>query len=181
MNPELSELNWRTESARAEVELAKKKFYPDIGVGVDWIQTGDARSPGVSGSGQDAVALMFSVNIPLWHDSYKAAERQARAKVRSYQQKKIDLQNKKIFQALQVVYDIEDSKRKMDLYGTTLVSKAQELVQSSESAYRAGTVDFLSLIDAQRMLLKYQLDHERAVVDNQKSIAELESLTGKQL
>jgi outer membrane protein TolC len=181
MNPGLSELDWQTESARAEVELAKKKFYPDIGVGVDWIQTGDARSPGVSDSGKDAVALMFSINIPLWHDSYKAAERQARAKVRSYQQKKIDLRNKKISQALQFIYDIEDSNRKMDLYGNTLVSKARELIQSSESAYRAGTIDFLSLIDAQRMLLKYQLNYERAIIDNQQSIAELESLTGEQL
>ncbi len=181
MNPELSELNWKTEAARAEVELAKKKFYPDIGVGVDWIQTGNARNSGVSGSGQDAVALMFSVNIPLWQDSYKAAERQARAKVRSYQQQKIDLRNKKIYRALQVVYDIEDAGRKMDLYGNTLISKAQELVQSSEAAYRAGTIDFLSLIDAERMLLKYQLNHERAIIDNQQSIAELEFLTGQQL
>ena len=181
MNPELSEMDWQTQAARAEVELSKKKFYPDIGVGVDWIQTGDARTSGVSGSGQDAVALMFSINIPLWHDSYKASERQARANVRRYQQKKIDLRNKKIFQALQIIYDIEDSKRKMDLYGNTLVSKAQELIQSSESAYRAGTIDFLSLIDAQRMLLKYQLDYERAIIDNHQSIAELESLTGEQL
>ncbi len=180
-NPELSELDWQTASARAEVELAKKKFYPDIGVGVDWIQTGDARTPGVRDSGKDAVALMFSINIPLWQDSYQAAERQARAKVRSYHHKKIDLQNQKIFQALQVVYNIEDSKRKMVLYGNTLVAKAQELVQSSEAAYRAGTIDFLSLIDAQRMLLNYQLNHERAIIDNQQSIAELESLTGEQL
>ena len=179
-NPELSEIDWQKEAARAEVELAKKKFYPDIGVGVDWIQTGTARTAGVNDSGKDAVALMFSINIPLWQDSYKAAKRQAQANVRKYQHKKTDLTNKKIFQALQIIYDIEDSKRKMDLYGNILVSKAQELIQSSESAYRAGTIDFLSLIDAQRMLLKYQLDYERAITDNQQSIAELEALTGEQ-
>jgi outer membrane protein TolC len=81
---------------------------------------------------------------------------------------------------LQTIYDIEDSKRKMDLYGNVLVSKAQELVQSSESAYRAGTIDFLSLIDAQRMLLKYQLNYDRAITDHQQSIAELEVLIGEQ-
>jgi outer membrane protein TolC len=179
-NPELAELDWQKEAAKAEVEIAKKKFYPDIGLGVDWIQTDGASMPGVRDSGKDPVVLMFSMNIPLWHDSYKAAERQAQANVRKFQQKKIDLQNKKIFQALQIIYDIEDSKRKMGLYGNTLVSKAQELVKSSESAYRAGTVDFLSLIDAQRMLLKYQLDYDRAITDNQQSIAELESLIGEQ-
>jgi outer membrane protein TolC len=137
--------------------------------------------PGVRDSGKNPVVLMFSMNIPLWHDSYKAAERQAQANVRKYQQKKIDLQNKKIFQALQIIYDIEDSKRKMDLYGNTLVSKAQELVQSSESAYRAGTVDFLSLIDAQRMFLKYKLDYERAVTNRQQKIAELEMLISEEM
>jgi len=180
-NPELAELNWEVEAAKAKVELAKKKFYPDIGVGVDWIQTDGAASGGVRDSGKDPVVLMFSMNIPLWRDSYKAAERQAKANVRKTQQQKIDIENKTIAQAIQVLYDVEDSQRKMHLYGDVLVSKAQELVQASESAYRAGTIDFLSLIDAQRMLLKYTLDHERAITNNQQKLAELEMLIGKEL
>ena len=180
-NPEIAGLGWQKQAAEAEVKIAKKKFYPDIGVGIDWIQTGNARNSGVSGSGQDAVAVMFSVNIPLWQKSKKAAHRQSKARVRQYQHKKMDIQNKKIRQAMEIIYDIEDSKRKMSLYGDVLVSKAQDLVQSSESAYRAGTIDFLSLIDAQRMLLKYQLNHDRAITDNKKSIAELEALVGEEL
>jgi len=181
MNPELAVLDWQTEAARMEVELAKKKFYPNIGVGVDWIQTDSARMSGVSDSGKDAVALMFSLNIPLWRDSYKAAERQAQANVRKYQHQKTDTRNRKFSEALQIIYKIEDSKRKMDLYGDVLAAKARELLQSSESAYRAGTLDFLSLIDAQRMLLNYQLKYHRAITDYQQNIAEVEALTGEPL
>lgn len=180
-NPELAKFGWEVEAAKAEVELAKSEFYPDIGVGVDWIQTGEARTSGVSGSGEDAVALMFSVNIPLWRDSYKAAERQAEANVRKIQQQKIDIENKTIAQAVRVLYEIEDSQRKMHLYGDVLVSKAEELVEASEAAYKGGTIDFLSLIDAQRMLLKYKLDYERAVTDNHQKLAKLEMLIGRQL
>ncbi|MFH1613718.1 MAG: TolC family protein [Planctomycetota bacterium] len=180
-NPELAELNWEVEAAKAEIELAKKKFYPDIGVGVDWIQTDNAASPGVRDSGKDPIVLMFSMNIPLWQDSYKAAERQAKANVRKSQQQKIDTENKTIAQTIQVLYDVEDSQRKMHLYGDVLASKAQELVQTSEAAYRAGTIDFLSLIDAQRMLLKYSLDYEKAVTNNQQKLAELEMLIGTEL
>ncbi|MBL7106770.1 MAG: TolC family protein [Phycisphaerae bacterium] len=180
-NPQLSELNWEVEAAKAEVELAKKKFYPDIGVGVDWIQTDGAAASGVRDSGKDPVVLMFSMNIPLWRDSYKAAERQAKANVRKNQQQKIDTENKTIAQAIKVLYNVEDSQRKIHLYGDILVSKAQELVHASESAYRAGTIDFLSLIDAQRMLLRYTLDHERAVTNNQQKLAELEMLIGTEL
>jgi len=180
-NPELGELNCEVEAAKAKVELAQKKFYPDIGVGVDWIQTGSAVSPGISDSGKDAVALMFSMNIPLWRDSYKAAERQAKAEVRKARQKRVDAENKTIAQAVRLMYDIEDSQRKTDLYGDILVSKAEELVQASEAAYRAGTIDFLSLVDAQRMLLKYRLDYERAVTEHRQKLAELEMLVGREL
>ncbi|MHC4256126.1 MAG: TolC family protein, partial [Planctomycetota bacterium] len=71
-NPELAELSWEIQAAKSSVKLAKKKFYPDIGVGLDWIQTDGAVSPGVKGSGDDPVILMFSMNIPLWQGSYKA-------------------------------------------------------------------------------------------------------------
>ena len=179
-NPQLTELDWEIEAARARVELAKKKFYPDIGVGIDWIQTDDAYN-NTRNSGKDPVVLMFSMNIPLWQDSYKAAQRQAKANVRKMQQQKVSTENKTIAQAIKVLYDVEDSRRKMHLYGDILVSKAEELVQASEAAYRSGTVDFLSLIDAQRMLLRYTLDHERAITNNQQKTAELEMLIGKEL
>ena len=180
-NPELAGLNLEVDAANAGVELAKKKFYPDIGVGVDWIQTDNAISPGVRDSGKDPVILMFSMNIPLWQDRYKAAERQAKANARKASMQKVNKENEIIAQAIHVLYDVEDSQRKMRLYGDVLVPKAEELVQASEAAYRTGTIDFLSLIDAQRMLLKYRLDYERAVTNHQQKLAELEMLTGKEL
>ncbi len=88
-NPRLTELDWQIEAAKSSVELAKKKFYPDIGVGVDWIQTDDALGGG-RGSGKDPVVLMFSMNIPLWQDNYKAAQRQAEANVIRISQQKVD-------------------------------------------------------------------------------------------
>lgn len=180
-NPQLAELDWEVEAAKARVELAKRDFYPDIGVGVDWIQTDNAAAQGMRDSGKDPVVLTFSMNIPLWRDKYKAAERQAKADFRGTQQRKKDIENKTIAKAMQLLYDVEDSQRKIHLYGDILVSKAEELVATSESAYRADTIDFLSLIDAQRMLLRYKLDHERAITDNQQKLAELEMVIGREL
>ncbi len=180
-NPDLAELSWEIQAAKSSVDLAKKKFYPDIGVGLDWIQTDGAIMPGQRDSGKDPVILMFSMNIPLWQNSYKAAEQQAKANVRKIQEQRTDIENKILSRVFEVLYDIEDTKRKMRLYGDVLVSKAEELVQASETAYQAGTIDFLSLIDAQRMLLKYELDYERAVTNNQQKLAELEMLIGMEL
>lgn len=180
-NPELQALDFDIESARSRVELAKKKFYPDIGVGVDWIRTDDALMPGTRDSGKDPVMLTLSLNLPVWRKSYEAAEIQARAIARKTRLEKTQMENTLIARVERVLYDYEDSQRKQRLYGDILVPKAQELIAASESAYQGGTIDFLSLIDAQRTLLNFELLHERAVTDGRKKLAELEMLVGDEL
>lgn len=180
-NPELARLDWEIRAAQKNVELARTRFYPDIGIGVDWTQIGPAVNSSTPDSGKDAVALMFSINIPLWQDNYKAGERQAQALLRKTRRQKNSIRNEKLSGAADILYDIEDNRRKVRLYGKTLLTKTEELIRASESAYKAGTVDFLSLINAQQMLLQYRLNHERALVDYQQKIAELEMLIGKEL
>jgi len=178
-NPQLAALDYKAQAAQANLELAKKRFYPNFGVGLDWIQTDDASMPNVRDSGKDAVILMFSLNIPLWQDSYRAGQRQAQAELQKTRQQKIETENNLIAQAAQTIYEIQDAQRKIDLYGGVLIVKSRQLVETSESAYKSGTIDFFSLLDAQRMLLKYQLDYERALTDKQQKIAELEMLVGQ--
>lgn len=180
-NPELQALDFDIESARSRVELAKKKFYPDIGVGIDWVQTDDAIMAGARDSGKDPVMLMFSLNLPVWRQSYEAAEIQARAIARKTRLEKTQMENTLIARVERVLYDYEDSERKQRLYGDILVPKAQELIGASESAYQGGMIDFLSLIDAQRTLLNFELLHERAITDNRQKLAELEMLVGAEL
>lgn len=180
-NPQLQALDFDAEVARNQIELAKKRFYPDLGVGLDWIITDDAAMSGVRDSGKDPVILMFSLNLPIWRKSYGAAELQAKAQSRRTAHRKRDVENTLLARAQHVLYDLEDSGRKLRLYNEVLVPKAQELVGASETAYSAGTVDFLSLIDAERTLLKFRLEHERAQADQQQRLAELEMLVGAEL
>ncbi len=177
-NPELQALDFDAEVARNRIELAKKKFYPDLGVGVDWIVTDEAISPGVRDSGKDPVILMFSLNLPIWRKSYGAAELQARAQSRRTIHQKRDLENNLLARTQRVLYDYEDSGRKFALYDQILVPKAEELVGASETAYSAGTIDFLSLIDAERTLLRFRLERERAHANRRQRLAELETLVG---
>ena len=180
-NPRLEEKEFELAAAVSRIEVAKKRFYPEIGVGVDWIDTDDAAMAGVSDSGKDPVILMFSMNLPIWRKSYRAGELQARAQARRVRHEKQDLENDLAAQVERVLYDFEDSGRKIRLYDEVLVPKAVELVGASETAYAAGKIDFLSLINAQQTLLQYQLKLERAKVNNQQRFAELEMVVGADL
>ncbi|MHC4214572.1 MAG: TolC family protein [Planctomycetota bacterium] len=178
-NPELSALDLQAQSAKSKVKLANKKSYPDLGVGLDWIDTGE-RS-GVRDSGTDPIVLMFSMNLPIWRKNYKAAQLQAQANLRKITSKRVQAQNNLLARSQQALYDFDDSARKIKLYKNVLTPKAEQLLAVSESAYRAGSIDFLSLIDAQRTLLAYQLTYERALTDNSQKLGLLEMLAGSTL
>ena len=173
-NPELASLNYEAMAAGSKITLAEKNFYPDIGVGLMW-ENMDNRG------GRDGVAMVFQMNLPLWRDSYSAGARQAQAQKASIEQQKIETENVLLTKASQSLYEYRDSIRKIRLYRNTLIPKGRELLQASEAAYREGTIDFLSLIDAQRMLLDYHLSLQRAIADNQQKLAELEMLAGTEL
>ncbi len=180
-NPKLQALDFDLIEAQSRVELAKKRFYPDLGLGVDWIDTDGARASGVSDSGKDPVIVMFSMNLPLWRKSYGAAEMQARAEARRARHQRQDTENTLIAKASRVLYDLQDSRRKADLYGDVLIPKAEELLGASETAYSAGAIDFLSLIDAEQTLLKFRLQRRRALATGQQKLAELEMFIGTEL
>ena len=180
-NPELAALDFELEAAKSRVDLAKKRFWPDVGVGVGWTDTGSAMNPGVSDSGKDPIILMFTMNLPIWREGYKAAELQAKANVRKASHQKKQSENSIIARAERALYDFEDAGRKRKLYGDVLIPKSEELLEASETAYKSGTIDFLSLINAQQKLLEFQLYYERAMTDNQQELARLEMLVGAEL
>jgi cobalt-zinc-cadmium efflux system outer membrane protein len=179
-NPELAGLDFEAMAAKSKVKLAEKNFYPDIGVGLQFEQM---RRPGgnTQDSGKDAVMLLLSLNVPLWQDSYKGGQRQAVAEATSIEQQKVETENNILAKVAQVYYEYNDSIRKIRLYRDKLLPKAEELLRSSETAYRGGTVDFLSLIDAQRTLLDYRLSYQRVLADNRQKLAALEMLAGTEL
>jgi outer membrane protein TolC len=180
-NPEIAALDFELQAARSRLELAKKRFYPDLSLGVEWMTNEGMMGTGLKNSEKDEVVVMFGVNLPIWRESYKAGQLQAKADMAKASQQKTQTENTLAARAAQVLYEFEDSRRKRELYGDTLAPKAQQLLAASEVAYKAGTVDFLSLIDAQRTLLNFKLLYERAGADNQQRLAELEMLAGAEL
>jgi outer membrane protein TolC len=79
------------------------------------------------------------------------------------------------------LYHFRDAERKIDLYRDTLIPKANQSLKVAQQGFEGGKVSFISLIDAERLLLEFQLAHERALVDRAKRLAEIETLINKNL
>lgn len=178
-NPELTALQHRMRRSELGKKLAGKAYYPDFALGVETIDTGSALAPNTRGSGDDPWMITFSVELPIWYSSYRAREREAEARLRSDRQRHADTRNRLRSDLELALYNRRDALRRMSLHGGTLIPKSEQSLRSTEAAYRAGHSDFLDLIDAQRVLLEFQLAVERANADRVKSEASIDRLVGR--
>lgn len=67
------------------------------------------------------------------------------------------------------------------LYRSTILPQAQATITSSLAAYRVGDVNFMTLLDNQMTLNKYQQELFALVAQQGTAIAELEMLIGREL
>ena len=181
-NPHLAAIQSEIAEDKAGIALARKEYFPDITLGVDFIDTADSISAvGPRDSGQDALIAMFSVNLPIWREKLDAGLRQARNKYQATLRKKTQELNTLNAQLKLATYSFRDAERKINLYRDTLLPKAIESVKTNETSFRAGQNTLLDLIDAQRVMLEFELAYERALSNKAQHLAELEMLVGKEI
>ncbi|MFC1541605.1 TolC family protein [Candidatus Latescibacterota bacterium] len=180
-NPDLKALEYTIEKVTKSGELAKKEFYPNIMFGISYVETGPSSMPGTKESGKDPVMTMLSINLPIWRDKYRAAVNEADIKRISSERELENRENMLIADLKTSLYNYRDAERKKELFRDTLIPKARQALNVTQSAFEAGKKDFLSLIDTQRTLLEFELSYERALTDHAKFRAQIEMLAGKDI
>ncbi len=180
-NPGLKSIDFMAAKEQINIKLAKKNYYPDFSIGVDYMITGDARMPGVSDSGKDPVAAMLSLRLPIWFKKNKAGVKEANNRYRAVVNQKKEVENNLLARLEMVFFKYRDAVRKMALYRETLIPRAQQALEVTRSAFEAGKANFTDFIDSQRMLLAFRLEYEEAVTRRVQRLAELEMLIGKEL
>lgn len=176
-NPELLLLDALSQAKENGVDLANKDFYPDFGIGADYIFVGDRASAGTEG-GDDALVGMFSITLPLYRSKYKARLSQAEKEKDAAKQMKTAKFHELSSELAKTIFEIKDSKRRVRLFRDTLVPKAEESLESTYTAFEAGEASFLELLDTERSVLDFGLSLARAQADLQIANAKLRALLG---
>lgn len=143
--------------------------------------TDPALMPGTRDSGKDPVMAGFSINLPIWVGKYRAGMREAQARYEAALKTRSDRANTLSADLKLALFNYQDASRKIALYRDALIPKADQTLKVTQRAFEAGRLDFLALIDAQRVLLEFQLIYERALADHAQRLAELEMLLGRSL
>lgn len=177
-SPLLRRYDAQVDKHAVQARLAAKRRRPDFTVGLKTLDTGDARNPGTPGSGTDPVMATVSVNLPIWRSSYDAAEEEAERNRWATIHEKAETRNQQNARLEMALFQYRDAGRKIDLYKNTLVPKAEQSLKVARQAFEVGEAEFLALIDAERMLLEFELQHERARTERARQLALIEKLIG---
>lgn len=177
-SPALRALAFEITKEEKRIDLAKKSYFPDLTLGFQYIETGDAIDPSLPESGKDAVMATVAINLPIWWNKYGAEKGEARARAEAAR-KALDEKRHSLEAELKMAFfRYRDAMRKIDLYRDTLIPKGRQSLKATEAAYRAGTAAFLDMIDAQRLLLEFELSFAAALAEYGRSLAEVELIAG---
>jgi outer membrane protein, heavy metal efflux system len=171
--PSLVGLGQRIEAMRRNRDLAVRERWPDLGVMV-------AYGPRVGGP--DMVSVGLSVDLPLFRGrkqdqavleagetlaEHEARHREIVADVRSEVARRYNA--------------LVRTRERLLLVGDGVIPQARATVESATGAYQAGRVEFASLLEAQAVLFRNEIELTRLLADFGRELAELEATVGRQI
>jgi outer membrane protein TolC len=175
--PLLERARIAVEQAGTRRKLAKRELWPDLSVGV---QMSEQR--GEMGASERMGGLMLGFNLPVFagqrqlkmRREAEAMERMASAEL---------VQNRAEVRARidELTAEMERARTLTMLYRREVLPQAEANVQSSLASYRVGSVDFMTLVDAQMTLNQYQQELYALLAEYGTLTAELEMAIGREL
>lgn len=176
-NPLFRAARQRVEAARSMLALAGKDYFPDISVGLQyrlrWVETMDAVA------GADFVGLTLGVNLPVWFASkQRPAEAQREAELAAALAEEQRLGDDIAAGLEAVVQALERDTTQAGIYQEQIIPETRQALESSLADYRAGRLEFISVLDNLLKLFSARVELVRRTTRIQASGAELEHLLG---
>jgi outer membrane protein TolC len=173
--PDLKALSNRVSAEATSLWLAQREFGPDVEIMAAY--DGFWQPPQQALQGQVGVRL----NIPVWKSRRYAAIAEAQARI-AQRRAQLDSRIDQVNLQLQEAYaQIVESEQVVRLSEKTTLPAARGNVAAARSAYEAGKVPFLSLVEAQRTAAGLLDRYYESVAEYYRRRATLERTVGGSL
>lgn len=171
-SPELARERLGIVAANKGRKLVYLNRYPDFAVGL---------TNNRPRNGEDSWDLMVELNIPLQQSSRRAQEREAERRLEAAMSRLAAAEarlNGRLGETLAAFVANRDKAR---LLADTLLPQARATLEAAQAGYESGRVNFNTLIEAERQILRTRLALLDTETDTAVRVAELEQLVGAPL
>jgi outer membrane protein, heavy metal efflux system len=177
-NPDLKIARLDREMADEEILLKQKENYPDVEIGLSYMQ----RDSGPNGPRSDMVSAMASINLPIW------SKKKNDPMVMEMQKKSeaaaniiLDKTNELDSRAEILISQINKWHDLFMLYQGRVIPQASLALETNMAQYKTGKIEFMSVIDTIRQLLTYNKELVTMSSEYHKANSELNALLGLEI
>ncbi|MDH4258343.1 MAG: TolC family protein [Candidatus Aminicenantes bacterium] len=178
--PELRKVQYLIEKNEKGLKLARKNYFPDFQVMVDYIDIGGGTTMSPE-DGRNAWMASVGINIPIWRKKLRAGEAEEATKLMASESLHKNIENETLSRVNELFFEVKTAEEQIKLYKFSLLPQAEQSFKASEIGYLTGKVDFLNLLDSERMVLMIKNGYYKAISDLNKSVARLERMIGRNI
>ncbi|MDH5589306.1 MAG: TolC family protein, partial [Gemmatimonadota bacterium] len=151
-------------------------FWPDLTLGVNYGQ----RNPGTGTERMGSVMVGFS--IPVFASRRQSALRDAALAMERMAQAELGSREAGVRARIgEIMAELDRSRSLVRLYADEVIPEAKATVESALSSYRVGAVDFMTLVDAQMTVNRFEGEYFQLLGEYGKAYTALESVVGRSL
>ncbi|MCL4865248.1 MAG: TolC family protein [Gemmatimonadales bacterium] len=168
--PALLAAQERERAAVAGLAAARRELYPDLMVAVAY---GQRERFGDMGT------VMVGFNLPLRAGSRQrpmAREMEAMRAMEGAMAR--DLYNDTFAELAEARADAERARALGTLYAASILPQARAAVESALSAYRVGQVDYMTLVENEMTVNRYEIESVRLAAQYHQAVARIDALLG---
>lgn len=171
-SPELRSYRYAIERGKAAYDLSLNEFMPDFMFRVRQMVKRDRID-------SKTWAGMLGVTIPLWFFEKQAfGVKEMKSELEMVKAEYRAKENMILFDVRDAYARAQANKRLVELYETAFLPQADETVKAALKGYESGRTDFLTLLDSQRMLIDFKINHYAAILEMRTALADLDKSTG---
>lgn len=157
--------------------LAKRESYPDFAVSLEYMQ----RQPAMGDPGFDMYSLSLTFNLPLQKERRAAMVAESEAETSMASAEIAALKNSISYIIGDTLAQLERRRKLVDLYRDGIIPQSEQALESALIGYRAGKVDFLTLLDSRVTLFNFQRELYESQAEYMMALARLEAAVGTTL
>jgi len=178
VNPDLRIITLEKDIAGNEMSLKRKDNIPDVEFGISYMQ----RDKTSVSKGDDMFSAMAVLNIPIWQGSKNRPMIEEMKNKLSMSQNYLSDKKNFLVSGVETIHSrMKKWSSLYSLYKDQIIPQTELSVETSHAGHKAGTREFMSIIDGIRMLLKYKIDMLMAKKEFQSDLSELHMLMGGEI
>jgi cobalt-zinc-cadmium efflux system outer membrane protein len=169
--PVLQEKKLMVDQSKEDLSLSRREFLPDMVISGGVFDRG-------SKQGIWQASIMFKVPLYFWNKTagVDAAAASLSAARHEYEAERLDT----IARVRDLYSAVMTAEHHLQLYEAGIIPQARLSLESATSNYQVGKIDFLTLVESENTLLKYQLMQQGEIVTLNKTLSMLHEITGEE-